>query len=282
MLNSFWGKFGQRTNLTQTSYVSDTQKCFDFMTSDQQDIKNVRFVNAECVQVDWLYFEDFIEPSSRTNVVIAAYTTAQARLKLYSYLQHLGERTLHCDTESVIFKTSPEEWKPPLGDLLGDLTDEARGNSITHFVTGDPKNYAYKLSHQNKKGQQPICKVRGITLNYKNSIAINYNTVADLVTGKATDSVIHVHDDMKICLDVSQTKLLTMWETKYYRVVFDKRVVGSGYMTYPYGYLGGVCIINWIIMKMSCIINCIKFLISQIFESDQFYLSILQFCNELF
>ena len=125
-----------------------------------------------------------------------------------------------------------------MGDFLGDLTDEARGNSITHFVTGGPKNYAYKLSHPNKKGQQSICKVRGIPLNYKNSIAINYNTVADLVTGKATDSVIHVHDDMKICRDVSQTKLLTMRETKDYRVVFDKRVVGNGYMTYPYGYLG--------------------------------------------
>ena len=109
MLNSFCGKFGQRTNLTQTSYVSEPKTFFDFMTSDQQDIKNVRFVNNECVQVDWSYFEDFVEPSSRTNVVIAAYTTAQARLKLSSYLQHLGERTLYCDTDSVIFKTSPKE-----------------------------------------------------------------------------------------------------------------------------------------------------------------------------
>ena len=236
MLNSFWGKFGQRTNLTQTSYVSEPKTFFDFMTSDQQDIKNVRFVNDECVQVDWSYLEDFVEPSSRTNVVIAAYTTAQARLKLYSYLQHLGERTLYCDTDSVIFKTSSKEWKPPLGDFLGDLTDEAPGNSITHFVTGGPKNYAYKLSRPNKKGQQSICKVRGITLIYKNSLVVNYNTIADLVTGKATDMVIQVHNDTKICRDASKTKLLTMSETKDYRIVFDKRVIGNGYITYPYGY----------------------------------------------
>jgi hypothetical protein len=33
--------------------------------------------------MDWLYLDDLVEGSGRTNVVIAAYTTAQARLKLY-------------------------------------------------------------------------------------------------------------------------------------------------------------------------------------------------------
>ena len=34
--------------------------------------------------------EEFVEESGKTNVVIAANTTAQARLKLYSYLEQLG------------------------------------------------------------------------------------------------------------------------------------------------------------------------------------------------
>ena len=55
MLNSFWGKFGQRTNLTQTTYISDPADFFDMMTSDQQQVKNVRFVNNESVQLDWVY-----------------------------------------------------------------------------------------------------------------------------------------------------------------------------------------------------------------------------------
>jgi hypothetical protein len=41
------------------------------------------------------YKEEFVEESGRTNVIIAAYTTAQARLKLYSYLEHLGPRALY-------------------------------------------------------------------------------------------------------------------------------------------------------------------------------------------
>lgn len=93
MLNSFWRKFGQRTNLSQTSYVSDPSEFFDIMTSDQQKVNNIRFINDESVQIDWVYNDDFVEPSALTNVVIAAYTTAQARLKLYSYLKPLGTST---------------------------------------------------------------------------------------------------------------------------------------------------------------------------------------------
>lgn len=78
--------------MTQTSYISDPTEFFDMMTSDQQEVKNVRFVNDESVQLDWRYTDNFIEASARTNVVIAAYTTAQARLKLYSYLKHLGKK----------------------------------------------------------------------------------------------------------------------------------------------------------------------------------------------
>jgi len=41
---------------------------------------------------------DFVEVMGNTNVVLAAYTTAQARLRLYSYIEHLGERVLYFDT----------------------------------------------------------------------------------------------------------------------------------------------------------------------------------------
>ena len=119
---------------------------------------------------------DFIETSARTNVIIALYTTEQARLKLYCYLKLLEKRVLYCDTDSVVFFTKPGDWEPELGDYLGDLTNEVPGNTITAFVTGGPKNYAFKLAYPDKKGQQSFCKVRGITLNFKNSIDINFNS----------------------------------------------------------------------------------------------------------
>lgn len=45
MLNSFSGKFGKCTNLTQTTYIDNPAEFFDMVTSDQQKIKNVPSVN---------------------------------------------------------------------------------------------------------------------------------------------------------------------------------------------------------------------------------------------
>jgi hypothetical protein len=46
----------------------------------------INFVRDEMVEMRYQYKEEFVEESGRSNVVIAAYTTAQAILKWYSYL----------------------------------------------------------------------------------------------------------------------------------------------------------------------------------------------------
>lgn len=111
MLNSFWGKFGQRSNLPQVEYISDPSVYFDMLTSDQQEVTGVNFVSDEVVEMRWKNKDEFIEPSGRTNVVLAAYTTAQARLKLFSYLEKLEQRALYADTDSIIFVTNGNEWR---------------------------------------------------------------------------------------------------------------------------------------------------------------------------
>ena len=80
--------------------------------------------------MDWNYNDDFMDASSRTYVVIAAYTTAQARLKPLSYLKPLGRRVCYCDTDSIIFTTAPGLWETSLGYYLGDLTDEEPNHTI--------------------------------------------------------------------------------------------------------------------------------------------------------
>ena len=46
---------------------------------------------------------EFFFGGLHTNVVIAAFTTSQARLKLYEELYKLSDRILYCDTDSIIF-----------------------------------------------------------------------------------------------------------------------------------------------------------------------------------
>lgn len=119
------------------------------------------------VRINWINQSQFIEETGRTNVVIAAYTTTQARLQLYKYLENLGDRALYCDTDSIIFSSKPGDWRPITGDYLGDLTDETPNNNIDVFVSGGPKNYGYKLKNPDRDGNRTCCKIRGITLNIR-------------------------------------------------------------------------------------------------------------------
>ncbi len=61
-------------------------------------IQSVFVVNPEMVAVTHSKEEEFVDVLTSTNVMIAAYTTSQARLKLYSYLEQLGERVMYMDT----------------------------------------------------------------------------------------------------------------------------------------------------------------------------------------
>ena len=233
MLNSFWGKFGQRSNLVQSQVTDDPAKYFDILTSDKQEVTDVNFVSEEMVEMKWKYKEEFVETSLRTNVVIAAYTTAHARLQLYTYLEMLQDRVLYADTDSIVFVSKKGEEEPILGDFLGDLTNEEPNGRISQFVTGGPKNYAYQV--QNGNNVNTVCKIRGITLNYKTSLQITYDTIKDMVLG-SWDDVITVCDKFKIVRDCRTSSLLTTSQAKQYKIVFDKRVARSDLTTIPYGY----------------------------------------------
>lgn len=163
--------------------VDDPRVYFDKLTSDSEEVTCVNYVSNNYVEMRWKYNDDFVDTNPKTYAIIASYTTAQGRLKLYFYLELLDTMALYADTDSVIFSTKPGELKPELGDFLGDLTNEVPDNNITHFVTGRPKNYAYKLASPDKDGN-PImsCKIKGITLNCKNMLNVNYDVLTNFVT----------------------------------------------------------------------------------------------------
>ena len=136
MLNSFWGKFGQRDNMPQVEFVKDTERYFRLLTCQSTQVKNIQFVNDDCIEVYYTQGDELFSTSDKTNVAIAAFTTAHARLKLYSVLELLQQRVLYFDTDSIIYTSKPGEWNPPLGDYLGELTNELDDDDyITTFVS---------------------------------------------------------------------------------------------------------------------------------------------------
>ena len=238
MLNSHWGKFGQRPNKDKLTYVADPATYIEMMTDEKTEVTDLMYINKEHIGIKWRSKEDFVESLPNTNVVLAAFTTAQARLKLYDLLEQLDDRVLYFDTDSVIYIHREDSWNPPLGDYLGQLKDETKGVPIVAFVSGGAKCYAYVL-----EDGKTVCKIKGFTLNHRNSLTLNFETLKDLVTtpGEAQKpsekkQTYQIRDPHKITR--VKGKIVSQAQNKLYRLVYDKRMLTPSLKTYPFGWKG--------------------------------------------
>ena len=128
----------------------------------------------------------------------------------------------------MVYVHDEEKWNPPLGDYLGELKDETKGVPITKFVSGGPKNYAYEL----QDGRQ-VCKIRGFTLNHRNSLQLNFDTMKELIMTKSLDSIA-IENPHKIVR--KDGHIYSEPQTKRYRVVYNKRRLMDDLTTLPYGW----------------------------------------------
>ena len=230
MINSHWGKFGQNPDKKKVVYVSDPEEYVGYMTDSSIEVMELRYANKEHVALTYRTKGEFIEALPNTNVVLAAYTTTQARLKLYTLLEGLQERVLYMDTDSVIYIHDEEKWNPPLGPYLGELKDETCGVNIQRFVSGGAKNYAYQLQDGSE-----VCKIRGFTLNSRNARVLNFKSMRELVVTpeKRRQESLVLTDPYKI---VRKDHLYTEEQKKAYKVVYDKRRLLENLTTLPYGW----------------------------------------------
>ena len=233
------GKFAQRSNLVKTEMLYEPKRLFELLYSDEFEVCDARLINDDMMEVQFRDVEEFAEQNNKVNVVIAAFTTAYARLKLYDLLDLLQERVLYYDTDSVIYVHKADEADPPLGNYLGDLTNELNEDDyITSFISGGPKNYAYRT----KKGKTET-KIRGITLDYSASGKLNHNTIRELVYVYCNELEVS-EEEKKVTIDMpfkiirnrKEKRIVTKRMKKDYRVVYNKRVVKENYETVPYGY----------------------------------------------
>lgn len=239
MLNSMWGKFGQRTDKTQVKEFDDVQELHDFLDSEKNEVTHVGVGDSnDIAEVRFKVNKEDEIGSPNLNIFIACFTTCWARLKLYDTLQSLGERVIYFDTDSVVFVSDTDSSDPPLGNYLGDFKDELPpGDHIVEFVSGGPKNYAYRTF----KGKRE-CKVRGFTLDSTGSKYVNFevlkqNVLDDILTPQSETTTIDVPIPFKIQRETKDYSLKTIQMNKKYRLVYSKRVVDHNtFKTYPYGY----------------------------------------------
>ena len=169
----------------KTKFVQNIGEFINILTDKAKHVTDFHILNNNVLMIEYENSQDFEMYSMNTNVVIAAFCTSYARLKLWGIMNKLGKRVLYHDTDSIIFSVkNTDKYIPPLGEYLGDLTDElcckelgckkcnCEGHWITEFVSCGPKNYTYKLNTG-----EVVCKVRSFSLNYKALQIINFESM---------------------------------------------------------------------------------------------------------
>ena len=239
LLNSFWGKFGERQNKPKTVTITSPAQLYPYLFLSNFSLRNLRICTGDVMEIVFTEVQDNVVPSVKTNIFIASFTTAWARLKLYEALDVLQEQVLYYDTDSVIYRWKPNGPELPLGQYLGQFTNELDDPSdyITEFISGGAKNYGYRTKHG-----KTDCKVRGFTLNVRGKEVINFETMKKNILSELDDPqeqtrVLKVTNPNHFKRDSTNKKIKLVKQDKKYSLVFDKRVLDKeSKISYPFGY----------------------------------------------
>lgn len=237
MLNSFWRKFGERQNKATTVTVHEPSHFFSLLTDDTLEIYTIRLCTEDVLEVVHTSQDEAINKGSKVNIFIASFTTCHARLKLYEALHSVQDQVLYYETDSVIYRGAPELPSIPVGDYLGEMTDELEGDVIVEFVSGGAKNYGYRT-----RGGKAECKVRGFTLNHHGASILNFdpmkrNILSEIDDPKDKPRHLKVTNPHHFARDTSAMTIGLTKRVKQYELVFDKRVLSPLTRTsVPFGY----------------------------------------------
>ena len=229
-LNSLWGKVAQKSNMSQTKYVTEVSEFYEILLNDKLDNINFQFINDDMVQKTYNFKDQFVDNSKNTNVYIACFTTSHARLMLYNKLDYLNEKVLYFDTDSIIYANDGTK-NIETGDMLGDMTDELSGKGITNFVSMEPKSYSFKYGDDDEKSA-----IKGFTLNHENSSILNHNSMSKIVRKQIRELTIV----NKNKITRKNREIVNEYHEKVFKFGYDKRVIRQinedHIDTLPYGY----------------------------------------------
>ena len=150
----------------------------------------------------------------------------------------------YCDTDLVIY-IQPRDGSELIetGDKLVDMTSQLRrSETISEFVSGGPKNYAFRvLDTVTGMVEITVCKFGGITLNYNTSRLVNFEVIRDRILGTGEEpTVVNIHTEKKIkCKRKGgggTVSIVTEPEEKQYRISIFKRRRLDNNTTVPFVY----------------------------------------------
>ena len=115
---------GSRRTSDKIQQITTPAALYELMKDKTLVIHDLRVINNECLEISYDKDHDNAAGGQTTNGFIAAITTCWARLRLYHHLNQVEENALYFDIDSVVYKWQPGQPEIPLGNFLGEMTDE--------------------------------------------------------------------------------------------------------------------------------------------------------------
>ena len=253
MLNSLWGKFGQKPNQPITKIVKSFREMHELHQNSKIEILGDEQIGSMLL-VNYKYIQDEMAKVGNTSVAIASFTTSYARIELYDQL-HLIEQSnpgsvLYLDTDSIVFVHKPGCYTPNVGPFLGQMTDEVLGEFgleanpvMKEFFTIGPKTYSYRV----RTGTAPNfqyhnrLKAKGITQTVEASKDCNFFSIRKMALFKANGME---NEEVGVAQTTfssnKQHEVISRDMIKNFRVTSDKRRILNvpyGNYTLPYGWV---------------------------------------------
>jgi hypothetical protein len=245
-LNSLWGKFGQRTTLDSYEYITEWNRLLLQLTNSNIKTNNWHIINEHCVELRYSDDIDLNIEAEYISEATAVFTTANARVRLYSMLNWLHpSQLIYCDTDSVIFiydKNNPLHKSPDntandlpnnvkFGNALGEWENEFKEDEyITEIVIGGAKSYSYVTN----KGKI-VVKQKGITLDRANSNIFTFEQVKNMVLN---NEVIQSEKRYQFIYNNTTKDIETRYISRSVKPTLDtkREIIQGSYETVPFGY----------------------------------------------
>jgi hypothetical protein len=250
-LNNLWGHFGMREEFKKTVYVSTLEEQVNIIYNDKYKEVSQIIINDEIRLMEYKSKEEYRKPNKTTNIYIACFTTAHARLRLYELLEILSWRVLYMDTDSVIFiDDNSEECRlvqVKLGDCLGMLTNEFKAKHIMEFAAPGPKDNGFILNDGTitMKNKGVICNAESeqkitMPIKIKLSKSIKKEIISlcntKFILSKKNNAITVKLQDKKYTMDFNKRMIPNKDDVNFVFPNWHNDNDNETIMSYPHGY----------------------------------------------
>jgi hypothetical protein len=243
MLNGFFGKFSQNSNLSKTEIVVSQHRLEEL--ASKFEIVEIYNLSETSVVVE--YENSSPGPNLKGNVYIGAEINAHARVIIHDYirlLQSFGIQVYAVDTDCLFYSVPNNVPDPlPFSDSIGDFKSVIPENcQVLSYHSLGCRNYTilYKDMDENL---HTITKVKGLSLKSAHlSEPIDSAMYERYIESHFQDEYesIILPQIRQMAVKPSSHRVPTLRTFEFKNDLFLKRYVkknDSDYKTYPYGYV---------------------------------------------